>query len=79
MKSLEKHKSTIKAKIEPMLRKGYRIFIRTINPRTKINFRPLYYLFLLAALSIVLVLLINLLSISRTNSLGEWGDFLAAF
>ncbi|MBI7739502.1 putative phage abortive infection protein [Pseudomonas aeruginosa] len=75
MKSLEKYKSTIKTKIEPMLRKGYRIFIRTINPRTKINFRPLYYLFLLAALSIALVLLINLLSISRTNSLGEWGDF----
>lgn len=58
-----------------MLSKGYRIFIRTINPRTKINFRSLYYLFLLAALSIILVLLIDILSISKTKSLGEWGDF----
>ncbi|MFW2913708.1 putative phage abortive infection protein [Pseudomonas aeruginosa] len=75
MKPLKKHKSIIKTKSGIILSTGYRIFIRTINPRAKINFRHLYYLFLLAALSIILVLLINLILIFYISSPGEWGDF----
>lgn len=55
-------------------RGGYRVFLKTINPGRRVNFRALYFLFLFAALAIVLVFFINLFSIGR-GSFGEWGDF----
>lgn len=57
-----------------MLRAGYRRFLKAVSPRVKINFRALYYLFVLAAIAIFLVFLIDILSIGRV-SLGEFGDF----
>lgn len=56
------------------LRRGYKVFLKIVSPGKKTNFRALYFLFLSAALAIILVLLLNLFA-NETKSFGEWGDF----
>lgn len=61
-------------KLRRLIRAGYRPFIRSVNPRAKISFKPLYRLFLFAAFAVIVVFTINLFAIGK-STFGEWGDF----
>lgn len=52
----------------------YRKFLALVAPRGRPTARPLFRLFQAAAMAVILVFAVNLLSIGK-SSFGEWGDF----
>jgi hypothetical protein len=52
----------------------YRSFVGLISPRRRSPLRSLYRLFQAAVLAVLLVFIVNLFSIGKSN-FGEWGDF----